>query len=121
MLKRVSWDRTTISRFLGCFLSEPKPNVFFEPPPAPLPRAAFGARAAKRGLHLDLRTQLLYDATHAFINGTALPWPAIGAPALKRLANTRALPPHAAGAAHPEISTILYTWYRDGYLHTGTA
>jgi 50S ribosomal protein L16 3-hydroxylase len=121
MLKDVSWDRTTIARFLGCFLSEPKPNVFFEPPPAPLPRAAFGARAAKRGVRLDLRTQLLYDATHLFINGTALPWPATGAPTLKRLANARALPPPAPGAAHTDVSAILYTWYRDGYLHTGTA
>ena len=121
MLKGVAWDRLTIARFLGCFLSEPKPDVFFEPPVAPLPRAAFDARTAKRGMRLDLRTQLLYDTTHVFINGTALPWPAIGAPMLKRLANARSLAPRAVGANPPDAPAILYTWYRDGYLHTGTA
>jgi 50S ribosomal protein L16 3-hydroxylase len=72
-------------------------------------------------MRLDLRTQLLYDATHVFINGAALPWPAIGAPMLKRLANARSLAPRAVGANPPDAPAILYTWYRDGYLHTGTA
>jgi len=119
MLKRVTWDRATIARFVGCWLSEPKPDVFFDRPATPLPRASFSARAAKRGLHLDLRTQLLYDPTHLFINGTALPWPAGGGQVLKQLANRRALAPRSARAVHPNASTILYDWYRDGYLHTG--
>ena len=72
-------------------------------------------------MRLETRTQLLYDPTHLFINGTALRWPAGGGPTLKQLANDRALAPHAAQRAHPKASTILYTWYRDGYLHTDTA
>jgi 50S ribosomal protein L16 3-hydroxylase len=121
MLNRVSWDHATIARFLGCFLSEPKANVFFNPPDAPLSRAAFTARAAKDSVSLDPRTQLLYDATHVFINGAALPWPAGGASTLKQLANARGLARRAAGTVHPDASAILYTWYRDGYLHPGTA
>ena len=121
MLRRIRWDRTTIECFLGCWLSEPKPSVAFDPPVAPLNRAAFGARAAKRGVRLDTRTQLLYDPMHLFINGTALRWPAGGRPALKQLANARALTPRAAHGAHPNASTILYTWYLDGYLHTDPA
>ncbi len=121
MLRRVCWDRTTIARFLGCWLSEPKPNVVFDPPDAPLPRTTFGARASKQGLLLDIRTQLLYDATHLFINGTALPWPTSGGETLKQLANTRALMPRAAGRVPSNASTLLYDWYRNGYLHTGTA
>ncbi len=121
MLRRIHWDRTTIERFLGCWLSEPKPSVAFDPPVAPLNRAAFGARVAKRGIHLDTRTQLLYDPMHLFINGIALRWPAGGRPTLKQLANARALTPRAAYGAHPNASTILYTWYLDGYLHTDPA
>jgi 50S ribosomal protein L16 3-hydroxylase len=121
MLQRIRWNRATIGRFLGCWLSEPKASVAFDPPGAPLNRAAFGARAAKRGVRLDTRTQLLYDPTHLFINGIALRWPARGAPTLKQLANDRALSPRAAQHAHPKASTILYTWYRDGYLHTDAA
>jgi len=118
MLKGVRWDRATIARFLGCWLSEPKPNVVFERPAAPVPRPAFGVRAAKRGLRLDLRTQLLYDDRHLFINGAALAWPLVGTEALKRLANARLLGPGAVAAAPPAATTLLYDWYRHGYLHT---
>ena len=121
MLKRIRWNRATIERFLGCWLSEPKASVAFDPPGAPLSRAAFGARAAKRGIRLDTRTQLLYDPRHLFINGSALRWPEGGGQTLKQLANDRTLPPRAAQGAHPKASTILYTWYRDGYLHTDPA
>ena len=122
MLKRIRWNRDTVERFLGCWLSEPKASVAFDPPDAPLSRAAFGARAAKRGIRLDIRTQLLYDPSHLFINGSALRWPEGGAGrTLRQLANDRTLTPRAARSAHPKASTILYTWYRDGYLHTEPA
>jgi 50S ribosomal protein L16 3-hydroxylase len=121
MLKRVRWSRPMVARFVGCWLSEPKASVAFEPPPAPLSPAAFCARAARRGIRLDSRTQLLYDAKHLFINGSALRRPAGGGPALRQLANDRALTPRAARTVHPQASTILYTWYRDGYLHTDAA
>jgi 50S ribosomal protein L16 3-hydroxylase len=121
MLKRVRWSRQSIARFVGCWLSEPKPSVSFESPPARLSRAAFGARAAKHGIRLDIRTQLLYDSTWMFINGTAIRWPASGAATLRELANDRALRARSARDAHPQAATILYTWYRDGYLHTDAA
>jgi len=121
MLKQVRWNRPTVERFVGCWLSEPKASVTFAPPRAPLSRAAFDARAARRGIHLDTGTQFLYDATHLYINGTALRWPAYGAPTLRRLANERALTPRATQGVHPQTATILYTWYRDGYLHPNAA
>lgn len=120
MLTAVAWDRATIARFIGCWLSEPKPHVRFDPPDPPIARRAFDARIARLGMALDARTQLLYDATHLFINGTCLPWPAGGAQLLRLLANARALPPRASSSAHHDASTILYHWYRDGYLHTDT-
>jgi 50S ribosomal protein L16 3-hydroxylase len=118
LLAGIAWDRATIARFLGCWLSEPKPHVFFDPPKAPLSRRTFRARVAKRGVRLDLRTQLLYDAAHVFINGAAVRWPAAGAAPLRRLANARALAPDPG--LSPEAGTILYNWYRDGYVHPGT-
>jgi len=118
MLTGVRWDRATIARFLGCWLSDPKPSVFFERPAAPATRKAFGVRAAKRGIRLDLRTQLLYDDRHLFINGAALACPAAGTEALKQLANARTLGPGAVAAAPPAATTLFYDWYRHGYLHT---
>jgi 50S ribosomal protein L16 3-hydroxylase len=65
---------------------------------------------------LDLRTQLLYDAHHLFVNGTALPWPVDRAAALLRLANRRALTPRDATALPTAIAELLYDWYCDGFL-----
>ena len=121
MLDDVAWDQATIARFVGCWLSEPKPDVVFDPPRAPLPRVAFRARAEKHGVLLDLRTQLLYDAVHIFINGTALPWPTTDKRTLQRLANARGLTSRSVNGAPPETATLLYNWYRDGYLHTNAA
>jgi 50S ribosomal protein L16 3-hydroxylase len=119
LLARIAWNRATIGRFLGEFLSEPKAHVFFEPPRTPLRRAAFDARAARQGVHLDLRTQLLYDSDRIFINGTAMPWPDSGASVLRRLANARTLTPRSLARIDSNAAAILYGWYRDGYLHIG--
>jgi 50S ribosomal protein L16 3-hydroxylase len=116
MIDAIRWDAATVARFVGCWLSEPKPQVFFEPAARPRSRPAFAAAAAKHGLCLNPRTQLLYDDRHLFINGAAVPWPPTGAPLLVRLANARALAPRDAGALPPPVAALLYDWYRDGYL-----
>ena len=121
MLEKVAWDRATIARFVGCHLSEPKPDVVFDPPRAPLPRVAFLARAGKLGVHLDLRTQILYDTGHIYINGLALPCPTTDPRTLRRLANARGLTSRLVNGAPPETAALLYNWYRDGYLHTSAA
>jgi len=120
MLAAIRWDEALVARFLGCWLSEPKPTVSFARPARPISRSAFVLRATRRGIHLDTRTQLLYDNRHLFINGTAMPWPVAGSDALKRLANARALTPHAIADAPPAATTLLYHWYRDGFLHPDT-
>jgi 50S ribosomal protein L16 3-hydroxylase len=109
------------SRFLGCFLSESKPHVFFEPPAAPLSRAAFRDLVEKHGARVDQRAQLLYDRTHLYVNGGAVPWPAKGAGTLRDLADRRVLAARGARAMLPEAAAILYNWYRDGYAHSGVA
>jgi len=120
LLARVAWDRSTIARFLGCWLSEPKPNVSFTPPERGHSPAAFLARAKRRGLRLDRRTQLLYDARHLYINGAALRWPDSNPAVLRRLANERALRPHEIAGASAACARLLHDWYRDGYLDVDT-
>ena len=117
MLAAIRWDRTAIGRFLGAFLSEPKPAVVFARPRPPLSRQAFGARARRRGVRLDLKSQLLYDDRHLFMNGNALSLPAAGVATLRHLANARALSPAFVAASVPAVAGLLYDWYRDGYLH----
>jgi 50S ribosomal protein L16 3-hydroxylase len=113
---RIRWNRATVARFLGAWLSEPKPTVFFDPPETDLTRAAFAARARRCGVALDARTQFLYDDAQLFINGAAQPWPAAGAATLQRLANTRRL---CAGDVLPlpaACIALLHDWYRNGFL-----
>ncbi len=117
MLAGVKWDTQRVARFLGAWLSEPKPDVYFEPPAPALARAAFAAAASRRGVRLDRRTQLLYDDTRLYLNGSALPPPDADRAALMRLADARALPAREAAALAPATLTLLHQWYRDGFLH----
>lgn len=113
-LRRLAWDEGMVGRFLGSHLSEPKPSVAFSPPARALDRQGFYRRAARRGLRLDQRTQLLYDARHLFVNGEVLAWPSRGRAMLQRIADQRRL---GAGEIDSGAWPGFYHWYRDGFLH----
>jgi 50S ribosomal protein L16 3-hydroxylase len=117
MLAAIRWNGAIVDEFVGCFLSEPKPTVFFAPPAVPLSRPAFLARARAHGTRLDPRTLLLYDARCLYVNGAAHRWPAAGAGALRELANARALSAAAMRAVGREAAILLHDWYRHGYVH----
>ena len=115
MLSAVRWTDDDVARFTGGYLTEPKPNVTFTPPARPTSFARFAADARRKGLHLDMRSQVLYDEAHLYVNGDALAWPRSGVASLKSLANDRRL---AARHLHGSpLLRLLYDWYRDGYLH----
>jgi 50S ribosomal protein L16 3-hydroxylase len=114
VLSQLDWDERSVARFVGAYLTEPKPTVAFAPPRRPLSLAAFARRANRAGLRLDSRTLLLYDASHLFINGDVLEPPANARALLRRLANERELAPQPIAR---EAATIAYRWYRDGFLH----
>ena len=121
LLAAIRWRNQDVARFLGAWLSEPKPSVFFTPPAPQLGRAAFARRIATRGAVLDPRTQMLFDDAHLFVNGETLAWPGRGRAELERLANRRALAPHDAAAIPAEALALLHDWYRDGWLHPASA
>jgi 50S ribosomal protein L16 3-hydroxylase len=114
-LGRIRWNRSTADIFLGCYLTEPKPNVYFTPPERPLTPRAFASAAARRGVRLDARTQLLYDARWIFINGAAIARPQTGGATIELLANARGMASRKPAIAAPD--RLLYRWYCDGYLH----
>jgi 50S ribosomal protein L16 3-hydroxylase len=113
-LRLLAWNERVAARFLGSHLTEPKPAVAFAAPRRALDRETFRRRAARRGLRLDSRTQLLYDEQNLFINGEALAWPVRGRAALKRIADLRRL---AGREIDDRMSPLFYRWYRDGFLH----
>jgi len=114
MIRSIQWKAELVERFVGCYLTEPKPHVFFARPRRPPPLQRFGLVARRRGVRLDPRTLILYDERHVYVNGAALDWPATRVQALKHLANSRRL----AGADVSGVSWVrlLYRWYCDGYL-----
>jgi 50S ribosomal protein L16 3-hydroxylase len=121
MLAGVRWNDAAVARFLGCYLSEPKPSVFFEPPSRPLGLAAFRATAARRGISLDRRTQLLYDGNNVFLNGAAIDTAAHDT-VLMKLANARHLGGIDVAGLGPRgaaATALFHRWYRDGFLHLG--
>jgi 50S ribosomal protein L16 3-hydroxylase len=119
VLSGIRWNREDVARFLGAMLSEPKHDVYFEPPPSPLSARAFAASARRRGVHLDRRTQWLYDDGAIYVNGDARPWPAGDRAALAELANARALAGKRVAALPPDGIAYLHEAYRNGYVHLG--
>jgi len=106
-LARIRWRRGDVERFLGRYLTTPKPHVTFAPPRRPLARAAFARRLRRQSVVLDARTQMLYRGARLYVNGED----AGAARGLRRLADRRhALVPAAR-------ADLIYDWYLAGYLH----
>jgi 50S ribosomal protein L16 3-hydroxylase len=116
----IRWSQAEVARFLGSYLTEPKPHVFFAPPRRALSLHAFTRRAVRAGVALALKTQMLYAGSAIFINGESVPIDS-GRAAPRRLrarlhelADARWLQPsHEDPAA---LFAHLYAWYRAGYL-----
>jgi 50S ribosomal protein L16 3-hydroxylase len=116
-LSQIRWDSRDVGRFLGCFLSDPKPNVRFSPPAAPIGESTFAAKAALRGLALDRATQLLYDDAAFYVNGEAVTFRGAGTAMLRRLANRRTLSAHECRSLGASLAALLHQWYRYGFVH----
>jgi 50S ribosomal protein L16 3-hydroxylase len=119
MLGDIRWSDALVARFLGCYLSDPKPNIFFEPPSRPMAHTAFRAASIRLGVRLDPRTQLLYDDSHVFLNGVAVDVASREAVLIRRLANERCLGGATLRAEklNRAAATMLHRWYLDGFLH----
>ncbi len=113
-IRKIKWDGEDIANFLGCYLSEPKPHIFFDAPGKPMPQTRFEQILQKRGVTLDLKTQMLCRDSTVFVNGDAHPVGKGCYRALLALADNRSLP--AASKLTREAIELLYQWYLDGYL-----
>jgi len=119
-----SWGRgwrptsAALDEFIGRFLTEPKPQVWFERA-APMAPAAFAARASRHGLRLDRRTRIAYRRRHVFVNGASIAATGAVAHWLRQLADRRGLDAGAAGraAADPHCGAMLREWHAAGWLH----
>jgi 50S ribosomal protein L16 3-hydroxylase len=97
-----------IERALGESMTEPKPTVWFEQGEAP---------AELRGVSLDRRTRMLYDARHLYINGESFRASGRDARLMRRLADQRMLGPRDLAAASADARALLEDWCEAGWLH----
>jgi len=112
MIARIQWDKREIAEFAGRYLSEPKPNVFFGAPDAPLSLAAFSKLANKIGVVLHPKSRLLFTRGRFFINGEAFTPAADETLMLQQLADRRRLaPPFPAS-----LCERFYDWHEAGWL-----
>ena len=113
-IRKVQWDDEDVANFLGSYLSEPKPHIFFDAPDKPLSATRFAQALLTRGITLDLKTQMLCHDSTVFINGDSHPVGKGSYRALRELADSRELP--AGNKLTQEALELLYEFYLDGYL-----
>ncbi len=117
-LARIRWSPRDVERFVGRHFSEPKPQVFFDPP-APRSVERFVRQAGKTGVRLDPRTIALYRGSRGYIAGDACDLPTHAGPALRRLIDHRRLDGSstAAALAVPAARVLLHAWWSAGWIH----
>ena len=103
-------DPRALDRVLGEYLTEPKPQVWFEG----------GDRLAPSGLgalRLDRRSRMMYDMHHVFINGEAFEAAGRDARLMRELADQRSLPAASVARLSGDARALVAEWLEAGWLH----
>jgi 50S ribosomal protein L16 3-hydroxylase len=107
-LRRITWSRRDVERFLGEYLSEPKPHVVFAP-------RGYGGALARCAVRLDAKTRLLYRGRRFFVNGESFqPAGRAAAALLRELADRREI--DGARLAGTCLGGLISGWHRLGYV-----
>ncbi len=120
ILAGIRWDDEDVASFIGSYLSEPKSNVVFDAPEAPVDVSAFTRQAARVGIRLDRKTALLYGKRSYFINGEEHRLP----PRKKWLlefADRRLLEGKSFVTLSDDwsVTALLHEWYLAGWVRIG--
>jgi len=116
MLQKITWDKKTVADFLGKYLTEPKPDVFFEPENA-LSKKQFLARLQRKTLRLDLKSQLLFTNDVFYLNGEKLLVDSALIEPLKDFADNRYLDKdHLAESLYSLLADALFEHYLAGFI-----
>ena len=114
---RIRWRARDVARFLGEYLSAPRPQTVFSRPRSPRSPASFAALCRARGMRLDLRTRMLFREREFFVNGEQVEPPGRLRSFLARLADERVLP--ADKRLPRPLLGLLHDWYLAGWLRIG--
>jgi 50S ribosomal protein L16 3-hydroxylase len=118
-LAKVEFTEHDMTIFLGEYLSELKPTVFFKPAARPLSLVRFLRSATRRGIRLSIKTRMLYRGRHIFINGESYAVSQNDKALLTEFANNRTLEGSRIATASDDVLESLYIWYQDGWITLG--
>jgi len=107
-LEKALHDPLATQRALGEYLSEPKPQVWFQ--------SAEDAFDPSQGVCLDRRTQMLYDSAHIFINGESFRASGRDATLMRLLADQHYLPAADVKRLSAGALELLTQWVEDGWI-----
>ena len=115
-LRKVEVTDNDVAIFLGEYMTEPKPTVFFDRPARSIALPRFLQLAEKRGLKLSRKTRMLYRGRHVFINGESFIASAADRRPLLKLADRRELEPVDLIGASVDVRETLHAWHEDGWI-----
>ena len=107
-LDAVLKEPLALERALGEYLTEPKPNVWFE---------GQASRGSMRRVRLDQRSRMMYDDRHVFINGESYRASGRDAVLMRALADRRCLASEELAGASPAARSLLRSWCDAGWVH----
>jgi 50S ribosomal protein L16 3-hydroxylase len=108
-------DSRALARGLGEYLTEPKPNVWFE---ARAESVADTQALKTQGIRLDRRTRMMFDAHHIFINGESFSASGRDATLMRVLANERVLLAPDVCKLSAQAQILVTAWWGAGWLQT---
>jgi 50S ribosomal protein L16 3-hydroxylase len=114
ILNKIQLNHDVISSFVGTYLSEPKPHIFFDPPQNELSEKKFLAMAQAQGIMLAPESLMLFVKDRFFINGEMFTVAKADLAFFIQLADMRrAKLPQPVSAA---VIAQLHNWYNNGYI-----
>jgi len=103
-------DPLALGRSLGEYMTEPKPNVWFEA------LDIDDVVVAGYSVRLDRRTKMMFDNQHVFINGESFLAAGRDADLMRVLANQRSLSAQEAQKLGKQAQKLLAIWAAAGWL-----
>lgn len=115
-LNQIHWQEADVAKFLGAYLSDPKPHIVFDRPKK-MKLADFVEHISRSGLRLHAKSTMLYQQQFIFINGDMVDCDHADVATLCTLANQRVLP--AGKQFSAALLAMLHDWYLTGYIEIG--
>ena len=116
MLTKITWNKQHVADFLGQYLTEPKPDVVFEPN-RKFSKNEFIKQLAIKNVALNLKSQLLFASEQFYLNGEKLAVPTQLIACMRDLADKRYLDTTGQQAnIHADVAEMLHEHYLAGFI-----